>query len=209
MPKAETNPAKPPRFPFVAALLCAACLGAATWTWMRYSYAWSVTPEQLRGGDTTGHYLRMSAGVPRPMRFRTPSTEPWVQPLDGPRAERNFSVTGAGFYEKGYPELVRLHDHSGAIFPRLFVLRRYPLATDYRLMYGVTTAFAGRAWNARIHAGGTAWTEDAVVFDATVSRFHGASIAGLVVGAMGVFVFTVAFRHWLGERRKFREEARA
>jgi len=29
----------------------------------------------------------------------------------------------------------------------------------------------------------------------------------LVVGAMGVFVFTVALRHWLGERRKFREEA--
>jgi len=43
----------------------------------------------------------------------------------------------------------------------------------------------------------------------TASRFTGASIAGLVVGAMGVFVFTVALRHWLGERRKFEEEARA
>jgi hypothetical protein len=38
-----------------------------------------------------------------------------------------------------------------------------------------------------------------------LSRFTGASIAGLVVGAMGVFVFTVALRHWLGERRKFGE----
>ena len=37
--------------------------------------------------------------------------------------------------------------------------------------------------------------------DTTASRFHGASVAGLVVGAMGVFVFTVALRHWLGERR--------
>ncbi len=37
--------------------------------------------------------------------------------------------------------------------------------------------------------------------DTTASRFHGASIAGLVVGAMGVFVFTVGLRHWLGERR--------
>ena len=36
--------------------------------------------------------------------------------------------------------------------------------------------------------------------DTTASRFHGASIAGLVVGAMGVFVFTVALRHWLRER---------
>ena len=41
----------------------------------------------------------------------------------------------------------------------------------------------------------------------TASRFTGASIAGLVVGAMGVFVFTVALRHWLRERRKFREQA--
>ena len=41
------------------------------------------------------------------------------------------------------------------------------------------------------------------------SRFTGASIAGLVVGAMGVFVFAVALRHWLKERRKLREGARA
>jgi hypothetical protein len=41
------------------------------------------------------------------------------------------------------------------------------------------------------------------------SRFTGASVAGLVVGAMGAFVFAVALRHWLGERRRFREAARA
>ena len=40
-----------------------------------------------------------------------------------------------------------------------------------------------------------------LVLDLTSGRFHGASIAGLVVGAMGVFVFAVAFRHWLRERR--------
>jgi hypothetical protein len=33
-------------------------------------------------------------------------------------------------------------------------------------------------------------------------RFHPASIAGLVVGAMGVFMFSVALRHWLRERRE-------
>ena len=37
--------------------------------------------------------------------------------------------------------------------------------------------------------------------DATASHFHPASIAGLLVGAMGVFVFAVALRHWLGQRR--------
>ena len=46
-----------------------------------------------------------------------------------------------------------------------------------------------------------------VALDAAASRFHGASIAGLVVGAMGVFVFTAALRHWLREQRRFREAA--
>jgi hypothetical protein len=35
----------------------------------------------------------------------------------------------------------------------------------------------------------------------------GASIAGLVVGVMGVFVFAAALRHWLNRRRAFRVEA--
>jgi hypothetical protein len=34
-----------------------------------------------------------------------------------------------------------------------------------------------------------------------ISRYQSASIAGLVVGAMGVFVPAVALGHWLGERR--------
>ena len=39
------------------------------------------------------------------------------------------------------------------------------------------------------------------VIDARRSRFTGASIAGLVVAAMGVFVFGLYFRSWLRERR--------
>ncbi|MHC4502659.1 MAG: hypothetical protein ACYTFI_05080 [Planctomycetota bacterium] len=65
---------------------------------------------------------------------------------------------------------------------------------------GKVTVFEGR-----VVPGISMWCD----IDATASRFHGASIAGLVVGAMGVFVFTVALRHWLRERRAFREEARA
>lgn len=37
--------------------------------------------------------------------------------------------------------------------------------------------------------------------DTTASRFHPASIAGLVVGPMGVFVFVVVLRDWLIRRR--------
>ncbi|MHC4198762.1 MAG: hypothetical protein ACYSU0_02140 [Planctomycetota bacterium] len=44
-------------------------------------------------------------------------------------------------------------------------------------------------------------------FDWGASRWHPASIAGLVVGAMGVFVFAAALRYWLNRRSAFRVEA--
>ncbi|MHC4504737.1 MAG: hypothetical protein ACYTFI_15640, partial [Planctomycetota bacterium] len=47
---------RPPRFPYIAALLCAACLGAAAWTWMRYSYCWDVTVEEVLGGCRSGSW---------------------------------------------------------------------------------------------------------------------------------------------------------
>jgi len=37
--------------------------------------------------------------------------------------------------------------------------------------------------------------------DATASRFHPASIAGIVVGAMGIFIFGLYLRRWLRERK--------
>ena len=41
-------------------------------------------------------------------------------------------------------------------------------------------------------------TRFSAVLEVGDGRLTGASIAGLVVGAMGVFVFAVALRHWLG-----------
>lgn len=37
--------------------------------------------------------------------------------------------------------------------------------------------------------------------DETRSRWTGASVAGLVVGAMGAFIFALHLRRWLGVRR--------
>ena len=37
--------------------------------------------------------------------------------------------------------------------------------------------------------------------DTTASRFHPASVAGLVVGAMGCFIFGLYLRGWLRERK--------
>jgi hypothetical protein len=74
-----------------------------------------------------------------------------------------------------------------------------------RLFAGRLTSFAGPDKNFIVSLiSGVVMAEPPYhfyVIDTTESRWHGASIAGLVVGAMGVFVFTVALRHWLNQRR--------
>jgi len=42
---------------------------------------------------------------------------------------------------------------------------------------------------------------DTLLLDTAASRFHPASVAGLVVAAMGMFVFGLYLRSWLHERR--------
>jgi hypothetical protein len=77
---------EPPRFPYVAALLCAACLGAAGCLWLKYSYCWDVTARDLHKagpmavlGIWDGSYVRfhgwkMSPDTPdvpaRPTKWR-------------------------------------------------------------------------------------------------------------------------------------------
>lgn len=39
-------------FPWPAAFLCAACVGAAVWTWMEYSYLWKLAPEMPSRGTS-------------------------------------------------------------------------------------------------------------------------------------------------------------
>jgi len=40
-----------------------------------------------------------------------------------------------------------------------------------------------------------------MIVDTTASRFHPASVAGVVGGAMGAFVFGLYLRRWVKERR--------
>jgi len=69
-----------------------------------------------------------------------------------------------------------------------------PDRDDYR--YGTEVRLSGRVVSCS--------TVRQVVFvkiDARRSRFHPASIAGIVVGAMGVFIFGLYLRRWVKERR--------
>ncbi|MHC4202526.1 MAG: hypothetical protein ACYSU0_21250 [Planctomycetota bacterium] len=170
------DPAKPPRFPYIAALLCAGCLGAAGWTWMRYSWAWEVTPRRLwelkRQGGHRGHYPPEGLYVQVRGNLRT--------------LEDGFELLGEPNQPYAEIQVWRPKEvpHPGKT-PVLVLKGRF--STMDRLGGGYMNPLV----------------------DATASRFHGASVTGLVVGAMGVFVFAVALRHWLGERRRFREETRA
>ena len=182
------NPAKPPRFPYVGALLCVACVGAAVWLWMMYSYAWDVTAEQLyehrwpRGmGLWQGAYLQVNGA---------PSMAPLPVQDPGPFTKHEFPLSSVDIWVQVSRDIASP-----------------PLGTN--------ATFRGRAVFVNRHFGRNPFDHHSsgghvyVTIDATVGRFHPASIAGLVVCAMGVFVFTVALRHWLGKRRKLRQEATA
>ncbi len=178
-----------PRFPVVAAALCAACVGAAAWTWMRYSYRWDCTVEDIRssknavgrGGWPYDAYVRVSGAVAgaisgptygRICRIRTPhgfllevGCDPEEEIAIG--GEKTFT----GRMSASICPRADWWDYPGSHLP--------PLGDDpgFLVFY----------------------------LDNVASRFHPASIAGLVVGAMGVFVFSVALRSWLAERRHCRE----
>ncbi len=194
-----------PRFPYVAALYCAACVGAAGWMWMRYSYCWAVTPETL------------CAAVPESV-----VTNRYVDG-EGPFEARTFPGYADG---DRFVLLVGRYKHDERIPYAL-------LEEDYALRYVAVEGGSGvTAWllvereadvpspgspcstTARVcgfpGTGYHFWPEgqgsseireiDLPILFATAERFRPASIAGLAVGVMGLFVFTMALRHWLRER---------
>ena len=176
MSETEDNPSRAPRFPYVGALLCAACVCAAAWTWMRFSYCWHVTPTEL----VRAYYGRR----------------------DHPSASGIYVRITAlhdGWVELGQTPYLVLKDPTGseAIVKVLFEVRPGSVASR-----AGTVVLAGRLTWASSVAAEAETLYIGIIQDA--NRAHGASVAGLVVGAMGVFVFGAAFRHWLGERRAFR-----
>ncbi len=179
---------KPPRFPYVAVLLCAGCLGAAAWTWMRYSYAWPLSPKDLVGEESG-----MSFGAAL-FRMRLGGAYVIV------RGE------GSGSWDLDGSPVVCLSDPSDRrrrINVLLLGTRKRPVLQerDKALalhVIGTETTVTGRV---------VALDDGLLALSITASRFTGASIAGLVVGAMGMFVFAAALRHWFERRRALGDAA--
>ena len=72
-----------------------------------------------------------------------------------------------------------------------------PCARGYRNRWSPTF---GSATIITMHNNVSEISYEYIVFEAE-SRFHPASIAGIVVGAMGVFIFGLYLRAWLRERK--------
>ena len=169
---------KPSRFPYVAALLCAACVGAAAWTWMRYSYCWDAVgldKERLR--EWEGRYVLISGHILQ----------------SGPDANAPGAVVTVLY--GGYETALRIDATPGAEtwIPLLGRHRRWNRGEMQR--FEARLVLRERFGSVPFYC---MPGRRVLVLDLTSGRCHGASIAGLVVGAMGVFVFAVALRHWLG-----------
>jgi len=182
------------RFPWVQLAFCLACLTMTAWTWMRYSYAWEFSRsdcERARlyigvyDGRQTAHVFRPRWPYGRYTVVRGTATEP-------------FGVLENGVYyihAPGDDEIlatVRLHEPADA-------------PVGGKTMDGESKAFCGRLTAPWHEAGPFIATSNRfaslLVIDTTASRFHPASIAGIVVGAMGCLIFGLYLRRWLRERR--------
>jgi hypothetical protein len=165
---------------------------------MRYSYAWDVTGRDF-WSEGPAALSDSSPGI-RVIGSETSGTVDFF--FDPALLGRYVRTTGpASHWGRGTPissygrhVLVALDDDR-----LFFYLQLTDQLEETEMREGMETAVRGRA----------ILLLEGPAVDATASRFTGASVAGLVVGAMGLFVFTVALRHWLGERRVLREEARA
>jgi hypothetical protein len=147
---------------------------------MRYSYAWEVSPADLDAG--------------------WPEVEYWMA--------RYVRVVGRTEIEVG---MIRLPGTG----PKRLGTLPFVVASDRPppLAGGEVLAVQGSSMSLEEASRRTFWmgrlfrAKYSLMLDSSASRFTGASVAGLVVGAMGVFVFAVALRHWHGERRAFEMEA--
>ncbi len=211
------EPDKPPRFPYVAALLCAACLGATVWMWMRYSCARDVTVQDFYDGiDIFQHCDYPFRGSPHPLEGEYVRLRGVVVFAGPPRAD---ATEYPDYWLCGVADTLDYERCVEVLLPpsSAFVALCAEAAKEWvsietwgKGIVGEEAVFVGRFVQ---HEGLYSKTDsDSIQYaaiDTTASRFHPATIAGLMVGAMGLFVFGMAFRHWRRERRWSREKGAA
>jgi len=174
----ETNALDPStpgaRFPWAVTAFACACVAATAWTFMLYSYAWHVDWSDFElEGDPFKHPL-----VGGYVRLRRPEKGKWSR----------YWRAGDGL--AGYLDhLARGLSTGGG--PVWVPVKGLPEGASPEAVHGRVVA--------ETSMGSVAMRYLAV--DTTASRWTGASVAGLVVGAMGVSIFALHLKRWLRVRR--------
>jgi hypothetical protein len=177
------------------------------WTWMKFSYAWDASPYDLWKAlprCTVGYIdmdsvevFRTRSDIDGPyVRLRGTVTETGTMPwLEGEYAELNAAMVDA---VTGTSSVIVLDDLHGRDFAVVAVVS----GEDEQLKPGHRAELVGRVRYSPHHSRyvpGQSWMPR--VFCLPLTRFTGESIAGLVVGAMGVFIFGLYLRRWVRERK--------
>ncbi|MHC4201398.1 MAG: hypothetical protein ACYSU0_15515 [Planctomycetota bacterium] len=197
------DPIRPPRFPYVAALLCAAAVATAGYLWMRHSRVRDVVPEDF-------HVLG-----PRPGYAISPDgSRIWVPDLGG-RLPYRPNVALLGCYVRLHGTLSRI-DEDARASPRQW--RAWVQGEDPRRLAqvrpvagllessdtGTEVSITGLVVEARENRFSVFLLHPNIAVDPTESRPNDASILSLVIGATGVFVLAVALRVWRGDLKAWR-----
>jgi len=178
-------------FPLTQLAFCIACLTMTAWTWMRHSYALrfvAVPAEEMEVPGAVGEACQDPDTYPdltdRYIVIRFPPR------CDSPEDAEQFAAGEV----HGRPAAICvdqglvLFDDDGST-RQLGRLARRP---DSELVVAGRMLSSGPGVYARFRIPD---------FDTTASRFHPASVAGIVVGAMGCFIFGLYLRAWLRERK--------
>jgi hypothetical protein len=184
----DASPSPFRRFPYVQLVFCVACLTMTAWTWMRYSYAWDV-----------------SRWVARRQAYQYPD---WPQgayvTLRG--VVVNLTSSHMGEFRDGEPvriPTVTLKPVDAPDDLPFYALEQVFVPTTRPFVAGEVAALSGRV---HLPASGAPLAERhncywLLIIDGRRSRIASSTVAGLVVGAMGVFVFGLYLRRWVKERR--------
>ncbi len=163
-------------FPWLQLVFCLACLSMTGWTWMRYSYAWSIRTDDLVSPVCDGQYVVLDV---REKGIRVLLTADYEGNVSTQLLKDGAQGPPVGFRILGVMVPGGMADAGGA---ETFMAIRLGPTLKGRLL-------APTSW------------DYSPSLDVSASRFHGASIAGLVVGAMGCFIFGLYLRAWLRETR--------
>ena len=181
----DSTPSPFRRFPWLQLAFCIACLTATAWTWTRYSGCWRMGPSDPQtafsdvvygsGRVWSDRFVEATGRVASPEYFPVGSMDEdeW-DPLRRPSLPFWLCLLDLG--EPG--------DKRGRV--GVIVLEEVNVGSKLTLRGRLRDSFGGT---------------NVLWIDATASRFHGASIAGLVVGAMGCFIFGLYLRRWLRKRK--------